>query len=195
MATIRIYKVAEVLGIPSQEVIDLLKREHGIEAKSASSTIEEIVAKQFAERIARAKALQEDVAHVESSQSPTRTRGTARGAILGTASYMSPEQARGEDVDQRSDIWAFGCVLYEAHTGKPAFRESTLAETLAAILNREPEWSALPSGTPLLIRRLLHRCLQKDVRRRWQHAGDVRIELEEAASASDGALAAAMEPQ
>jgi serine/threonine-protein kinase len=149
-----------------------------------------------------AKALSTDEAPLlDSSQSPTRLRqgfgeaGTAVGAMMGTAGYMSPEQVRGEDVDQRSDIWAFGCVLYEALTGKPAFRESTLAETLAAILNREPEWSALTSGTPLLIRRLLHRCLQKDVRRRWQHAGDVRIELEEAASASDGAQAAALEPQ
>ena len=143
-----------------------------------------------------AKALStDDATSFDSSQSPTRTKGTALGAIMGTAGYMSPEQARGEDVDQRSDIWAFGCVLYEALTGKPAFRENTLAETLAAILNREPEWSALSAGTPLPIRRLLLRCLQKDVRRRLQHAGDVRIELEEAAGASDGALPAAVEPQ
>jgi serine/threonine-protein kinase len=105
--------------------------------------------------------------------------GTREGMILGTAAYMSPEQARGQAVDTRADIWAFGCLLYEMLTGRSAYADGTMAETLAAILEREPDWSALPSGTPTLLRRLLTRCLEKDVRRRVQHVGDVRLEIED----------------
>jgi eukaryotic-like serine/threonine-protein kinase len=105
--------------------------------------------------------------------------GTREGMILGTAAYMSPEQARGQAVDTRADIWAFGCLLYEMLTGRSAYAHGTVAETLAAILEREPDWSALPSGTPTLLRRLLTRCLEKDVRRRVQHIGDVRLEIED----------------
>jgi serine/threonine-protein kinase len=103
---------------------------------------------------------------------------TQRGVILGTAAYMSPEQARGKAVDRRTDIWAFGCVLYEMLTGTKTFRGDDITDTLTAILRDEPEWSALPGDTPEFVRRLLRRCLEKDPRRRLRDAGDVRLELE-----------------
>jgi len=91
---------------------------------------------------------------------------TRAGAILGTAAYMSPEQARGEAVDKRTDIWAFGCVLYEMLTGRAAFAGETVAGTIASILGREPDWTALPETTPLAVRRMLERCLERDPGRR-----------------------------
>src|SRR6185295_6018305 len=84
------------------------------------------------------------------------------GAIVGTAAYMSPEQARGHRVDKRGDIWAFGCVLYEMLTGRLTFPGDTVSDTIAKILEREPDWSALPAATPSPVRRLLLRCLAKD---------------------------------
>lgn len=105
--------------------------------------------------------------------------GTIGGLILGTPAYMSPEQARGHTVDKRTDIWAFGCVLYEMLTGLPAFARGTVTDTLAAVVGAEPEWKALPAGTPGSVRRLLMRCLQKDARRRLHDIADARIELEE----------------
>ena len=117
------------------------------------------------------------------TQSPTVTVGGTRdGIVLGTAAYMSPEQARGQAVDRRGDIWAFGCVLYEMIVGRAPFARETMSETLAAILEREPDWSALPPATPESIRRLLTRSLQKDPQRRLRHIGDARIEIEEAKS-------------
>ena len=113
------------------------------------------------------------------SQSPTLTKVTALGAILGTPPYMSPEQARGTSVDKRTDIWAFGCCLYEALSGRAAFLGQTATDTLARILEREPDWSALPSGTPEKLLNLLERCSRKDPRRRLQHIGDARVELED----------------
>jgi serine/threonine protein kinase len=119
------------------------------------------------------------------TQSPTVTiGGTREGVILGTAAYMSPEQARGRPVDKRADIWAFGCMLYEMLTGRLAFPGETVSDTIAAILGRELDWNALPDGTPTGIRRLLQRCLDKDPRRRQRDIGDARIELEETLSAS-----------
>jgi serine/threonine protein kinase/lipoprotein NlpI len=106
-----------------------------------------------------------------------------QGRILGTPAYMSPEQARGQRVDEQTDIWAFGCVLYELLTTKCAFRGATLQDTLAAVLEREPDWQALPPSTPEKIRNLLRRCLQKDPQRRLQDLGDARIEIEEAPAA------------
>ena len=130
-----------------------------------------------------AKAFAGDSAEVDLSKSPTITdAGTRQGVILGTAAYMSPEQARGKPLDQRTDIWSFGCVLYELLTGKRAFAGATISDTLAAILTREPTWQALPADTPASIQALLRRCLQKDASRRLQHIGDARIELEEAVS-------------
>ena len=114
-----------------------------------------------------------------SSQSPTLTKGTALGVILGTASYMSPEQARGKAVDNRTDIWAFGCCLYEALTGSKAFDGETIADIIGAVVNKEPDWSRLPSAKPAALDRLLRRMLRKNARARVQAIGDVRLELEE----------------
>jgi len=102
---------------------------------------------------------------VDLSQAPTLTGMAGKGGgILGTPAYMSPEQARGKAVDKRSDIWAFGCVLYELLAGKPAFPGETLSDTIAAVLEREPDWQALPTTTPDRVRGLLRRCLEKDRR-------------------------------
>ena len=107
------------------------------------------------------------------------TGRTVEGAILGTAAYMSPEQARGQPVDKRTDIWAFGCVLFEMLTGRAAFARETTSDTLAAILEAEPEWHLLPSSTPPHVLRLLERSLAKDMKRRIRDIADARIELEE----------------
>jgi eukaryotic-like serine/threonine-protein kinase len=117
------------------------------------------------------------------SQSPTVTAGGTRdGMILGTPAYMSPEQTRGQAVDKRADIWAFGCVLYEMVTGRTAFAGDTVSDTIAAILDREVNWGALPQGTPSSIRRLLHRCLEKDPKRRLRDIADARLDIDEALS-------------
>ena len=100
--------------------------------------------------------------------------------MLGTPTYMSPEQARGEALDQRTDIWSFGCLLYEMLTGRAPFAADTISDTLVAILEREPADALLPADTPSGIRRLLRRCLQKDRRRRLQAAGDAVIEIDDA---------------
>jgi serine/threonine-protein kinase len=125
-------------------------------------------------------------------QSPTITReGRERGMILGTAAYMSPEQAEGRTVDRRTDIWSFGCVFYEALTGRRAFAARTVSDTIQLVLEHEPEWTALPGKTPLKIRDLLRRCLQKDPRRRLRDIGDAGIEIVEAmAEPSSPSLAA-----
>ncbi len=127
------------------------------------------------------------------SQSPTRTaEQTQSGTVLGTAAYMSPEQARGQPLDKRSDIWSFGCVLYEALTGRMAFGGATVSDSLVAVLEHDPDWSALPKATPRSVRTLLRRCLQKDPQRRLRDIGDAGIELEEALTAPAGG--GAMEP-
>jgi serine/threonine protein kinase len=105
---------------------------------------------------------------------------TRDGALVGTAPYVSPEQARGKGVDERSDVWAFGCVLFEMLTGRPAFAGDTVADTIAATNRRDPDWAALPADTPPEVQRLLRRCLQKDPKRRLHHMADARIELEDA---------------
>src|SRR5437867_2049694 len=118
-----------------------------------------------------AKPLEEPIR--SSSEPPTfRVSGTGQGVILGTAPYMSPEQARGEKVDKRTDMWAFGCVLYELLTGKQAFEGETVTDTLAAVLKTEPDWNRLPATTAASIRVLLRRCLQKDLKRRLRDATD-----------------------
>ena len=101
------------------------------------------------------------------------------GVILGTAAYMSPEQARGKPVDRRADIWSVGCLLYETLTGKRVFERETVADTLTAVLEKEPNWEALPDGTPWSLQSLLRRCLEKDPRRRFHDMADVRIQIEE----------------
>ena len=104
--------------------------------------------------------------------------GSHAGLILGTASYMSPEQARGHSVDKRGDIWAFGGVLYEMLTGRLAFPGGTVSDTIAKILERDPDWSALPATTPEPVRRVLVRCLAKKPQQRLRDIGDVRIEID-----------------
>jgi serine/threonine-protein kinase len=106
--------------------------------------------------------------------------GTKEGVVLGTAAYMSPEQARGQLVDKRTDIWALGCVLYEMVTGVAAFARSTVTDTLAAIVDQEVNWDALPAATPPAVIKLLRRCLAKDRRQRLADASDARLELEDA---------------
>ena len=114
------------------------------------------------------------------SNSPTITRPamTQMGNILGTAVYMSPEQARGKAVDKRTDIWAFGCVLFEMLTGRPVFEGETVSDVLGAIIHKEPDWEKLPANTPAAIRRLLRRCLAKDAHQRLHDIADARLEIE-----------------
>ena len=113
------------------------------------------------------------------SQSPTRTKGTVAGVILGTARYMSPEQARGKETQKATDIWSFGCCLFEALSGRPAFVGETVADLIGQILERDPEWEALPNATPDALKKLLHRCLTKDLRHRLHDVADARVEIEE----------------
>jgi serine/threonine protein kinase len=117
------------------------------------------------------------------SEAPT---GTRQGVILGTAAYMSPEQATGQSVDKRTDIWAFGCVLYEMFSGRCSFACDSVPETIAAVLGRDPDWKALPAAMPENIRRLLRRCLEKDANRRLHHIADARIEIDELVSGPEG---------
>ncbi|HEU4937838.1 MAG TPA: protein kinase [Vicinamibacterales bacterium] len=110
------------------------------------------------------------------------TGGTAEGRTLGTPAYMSPEQARGLSVDKRTDVWAFGCVLFEMLTGRRAFEGATVTDTLARVLDHDPEWTQLPARTPSSIRTLLHRCLRKDPHKRLHDIADALIELDDAPS-------------
>jgi len=125
-----------------------------------------------------AKALDPIPREETAGEAPTQMR-TREGAILGTVGYMSPEQARGEPADRRSDIWAFGCVLYEMLTGEQAFGGDTASDRLARILEREPAWEELPAAVPAPVRILLRRCLAKDPRQRLHDIADVRMWLEE----------------
>jgi Tol biopolymer transport system component len=118
------------------------------------------------------------------THSPTLTaRATAAGMILGTAAYMSPEQARGKPVDKRTDVWAFGCVLFEMLTGRRAFEGETVSDTLAAILRGAPDWAALPEQTPGRIKELLRRCLRREAKQRLHDIADARLDLEELGAA------------
>ncbi len=111
--------------------------------------------------------------------SPTITSaGTVAGVLLGTAAYMSPEQARGQTADHRADIWGFGCLLFEMLTGKRPFAGDTLSDTLASVLKTDPDWSLLPDGTSEPVRRMLRRCLAKDRKQRLHHIADARIEMD-----------------
>jgi serine/threonine protein kinase len=126
-----------------------------------------------------AKAVTNDGASPAVTKSPTIS---LEGRVIGTPAYMSPEQASGLTVDKRTDIWAFGCVLFEMLTGRPTFGGATVTEILAAIIEREPSWTALPAATPPAVQRLLRRCLEKDPKRRLHDIADGRIEIEEALS-------------
>jgi len=127
-----------------------------------------------------AKALGDDTAAQNVSNSPTLSlAATKAGVILGTAAYMSPEQARGRVVDRRTDIWSFGVVLFEMLTGHRAFPGEDASETLASVIKEQPDWNLLPVGTPLRVRELLRRCLAKVPQQRLQAIGDARLEIEE----------------
>jgi serine/threonine protein kinase len=127
------------------------------------------------------------------SMSPTLSvHATYAGVILGTAAYMSPEQARGKPVDRRTDVWAFGCVFFEMLTGRRAFDPGeTVSDAVASVLTREPDWNALPTNTPAHVRTLIRRCLQKDSRKRLPHIGVARIEIDEGATDTPTATAVA----
>ena len=143
-----------------------------------------------------AKAASGDTAPVDLTQSPTPTvGGTREGIILGTAAYMSPEQARGRTADKRADVWAFGVVLYEMLTGRQAFPGETTSEVLAKVIEREPDWTALPASTPPRLRELLRRCGRKDPKTRLQAIGDARIQIEELISGATEETATAVAAQ
>ena len=134
-----------------------------------------------------AKAFASDPSEIEIANSPTITQDSKNeGVILGTAPYMSPEQARGKNVDKRSDVWAFGCVLFECLVGKRPFEGETVTDILSAIVDKEPDWNRLPATTPPLIRSLLGRCLQKDPVRRVHDIADARVEIEEVQENPEG---------
>ncbi len=127
-----------------------------------------------------AKAFHEELAAADASHSPTLTdQMTRAGVILGTAAYMSPEQARGKAADKRADIWAFGCILYECLTGKRAFAGDSTTEIMAAILRSEPDWQALPRETPGQLQAVLLRCLQKDPKFRIRDIADAWMAIEQ----------------
>ena len=140
-----------------------------------------------AERRRRAAAL---------TNSPTITSPamTMRGMILGTAAYMSPEQAKGKPVDKRADIWAFGCVLYEMLTGRRAFAGDDISTTMAAVLMKEPDWNALPASTPVALRRLLTRCLRRIQGAAARHRRGARPDRRIAGGAPDEAAAPRVTP-
>jgi Flp pilus assembly protein TadD/TolB-like protein len=128
---------------------------------------------------------------VDISTSPTLVMSDSRpGQILGTPEFMSPEQARGKETDRRTDIWAFGCILFEALSGKRAFTGETVPDVVGAILHVDPDWASLPARTPELVRELLRMCLEKDPGRRLRDAGDARLEIESALAGMSGAGAA-----
>jgi serine/threonine protein kinase len=136
-----------------------------------------------------AKAVDSDISSDDPSNSPTMSRmATQAGVLLGTAAYMSPEQAKGKAVDRRADIWAFGCVLYEMLTGVMTFQADTVTEILASVIKEDPDWSRLSAATPPRVRILLQRCLQKDARQRLRDIGEVRISLDEVLSGAPDPL-------
>jgi branched-chain amino acid transport system substrate-binding protein len=141
-----------------------------------------------------AKAFGHAIAPDERSHHRTMTVHTAEHSITGTIPYMSPEQASGMQVDKRTDLWAFGCILYELLTATRAFAGDNPPATLAAIQGRDPDWEMLPAGTPATVRKLLRRCLAKDPDRRMRDIGDARIELEEAMSTGPESAEAAGGP-
>lgn len=142
-----------------------------------------------------AKALSAGNSPTDIGRSPTMmAQHTRQGVILGTAAYMSPEQARGQPLDKRTDIWSFGCVLYECLTGRGPFGGETTSDTIAKILEREPDWSAVPAKTPQMVQILLRRCLRKDRERRLHDVADARSELEDVLSGSSEAWSSAIQP-
>ena len=138
-----------------------------------------------------AKAVARDGVHDPAQSLSGAASDTHEGVILGTSAYMSPEQARGQTVDKRTDIWAFGCVLYEMLTGRAVVPGETPSDHIAAILEGDPDWTALPVTTPPSIRRLLRRCLEKESARRLPDIAVARLEIDDAAGVPGGAAEAA----
>jgi len=142
-----------------------------------------------------AKALNDDGAPADMATSPTLSMAaTKAGIILGTAAYMSPEQARGKPVDRRTDIWAFGVVLFEMATGRQMFSGETVTDVMAAVVRAEPDWTLLPEDAPAHLRKLLRRCLEKDARKRLRDIGEARLALEEGPGAEAPSVAPAALP-
>ncbi len=136
-----------------------------------------------------AKAFAGDGSDVNLSQSPTLSMAaTEQGVILGTAAYMSPEQARGVTVDKRADIWAFGCVLYEMLTGRQVFKGELMSDVMASVLKSDPDYKGLPPTIHPQLRAVLRRCLEKEPKQRWHDVGDVRVELEQVSADPSGTL-------
>ena len=146
-----------------------------------------------------AKAFAGEQAELNLSNSPTLSyAATQQGVILGTAAYMSPEQAKGKTVDKKADIWAFGCVLFEMLTGQAAFQGEDVTEILAAVVKGSANLDLLPANLHLRVREVITRCLQKDLKRRYQDIGDVRYEIEQSLTDRGGVLVqpvARVEPQ
>jgi serine/threonine protein kinase len=146
-----------------------------------------------------AKALSDETQSIDSSQSPTLTEAmTHPGVILGTAAYMSPEQAKGKEVDKRADIWAFGVVLFEMLTGRPLFTGETSSEIRATVIKSEPKWDSLPQNLHPRIRLMLERCLEKDLKKRYSGINDAWVDIEKALADPGGVYAhpvAAAEPK
>jgi serine/threonine-protein kinase len=142
-----------------------------------------------------AKAMSDDLAEIDMANSPTLSiAATQQGIILGTAAYMSPEQARGKPVDRRADIWAFGVVLYEMLTGQELFSGETLADTMASVMKEESALDKLPANAPSAIRTLLRRCLDKNLRRRLSHIAEARVAIEDVLSGATGTEVVAPKP-
>ena len=136
-----------------------------------------------------AKALEGEAPDSSLSQSPTLTNAaTQAGVILGTAAYMSPEQARGEATDRRADVWAFGCVLFEMLTGRQTWGGRTVTDVIAALVAREPEWNSLPPNLHPRLRLLLERCLEKEPKDRYQGVGDARVDIQTVLADPSGVL-------